>query len=83
MLYIDNTEYAPDKSLYYETNSDGHMTKPHSLKLAIRYINKKIEFERNQTKALGIIKSIITQDNMNRFKDKTAAYNLWEAIKAI
>jgi hypothetical protein len=83
MLYIDNTEYAPDKNLYYKTNSDGHMTKPCSPKLAIRYINKKAKFEHNQIKVLGIIKSIITQDNIDRFKDKTTAYNLWEAIKAI
>jgi hypothetical protein len=60
MPYIDNTEHAPNKSLYYESNSDGHITKPYSPKLAIRYINKKAEFKRNQTKALGVIKSIIT-----------------------
>jgi hypothetical protein len=52
------------------------MTKPHSPELAIRYIDKKAEFERNLTKALGAIKSIIIQDNMDRFKDKTTAYNL-------
>jgi gag-polypeptide of LTR copia-type len=82
MPYIDNTEHAPDKSFYYKSNSDGHITKPYSPELAIRYIYKKAEFERNQTKALGAIKSIITQDNVDRFKDKTTAYNLWEAIKA-
>jgi hypothetical protein len=81
MLYIDNTEHAPDKSLYYESNSNGHITKPYSPELAIRYIDKKTEFERNQTKALGTIKSIVTQDNIDRFKDKTTAYSLWEAIK--
>jgi hypothetical protein len=82
MPYIDNTEHAPDKSFYYELNSDGYMTnKPHSPELAIRYIDKKTEFERNQTKALGAIKSIITQDNVDRFKDNTTAHSLWEAIK--
>jgi hypothetical protein len=60
MLYIDNTKHALDKSFYYESNSDGHMTKPHSPELAIQYINKKAEFKHNQTKALGTIKSIIT-----------------------
>jgi hypothetical protein len=56
--------------------------KPYSPELAIRYIDKKTEFERNQTKALGAIKSIVTQDNVDQFKDKTTAYSLWEAIKA-
>jgi hypothetical protein len=60
MLCIDNTGYAPDKSIYYESNSDGHITnKPYSPELVIRYIDKKIKSKRNQTKALGIIKSII------------------------
>jgi hypothetical protein len=57
--------------------------KPYSTELAIRYIDKKTEFERNQTKTLGAIKSIITQDNIDRFKDKTTVYSLWEAIKTI
>jgi len=47
MPYIDNTEHAPDKSLYYKSNSDSHTTKPYSPKLAIRYIDKKAKFERN------------------------------------
>ena len=82
MPYIDNTEHAPDKSLYYELDSDGHTTKPYSPELAIRYIDKKAEFERNQIKALGAIKSIISADNIDRFKDKTTANSLWDAIKA-
>jgi hypothetical protein len=77
MPYINNTEQAPDKSLYYESDSDSHMTnKPYSPELAIRYINKKAKFERNQIKALGAIKSIISTDNVNRFKDKTTANRL-------
>ena len=43
MPYIDNTEHTPDKSLYYKSDSDGHVTnKPYSPKLAIRYIDKKV-----------------------------------------
>jgi hypothetical protein len=83
MPYIDNTEHAPDKSLYYESDSEGHVTKkPYSPELAIRYIDKKAEFERNQTKAFGAIKSIISQENVDRFKDKITASSLWDAIKA-
>jgi hypothetical protein len=70
MPYIYNTEHTRDKSFYYKSNSDGQTTnKPYSPELAIRYIDKKAEFKRNQTKALGAIKSIITQDNVDRFKD--------------
>ena len=48
MPYIDNIKHILDKSLYYESDSDGHVTnKPYSLELAIRYIDKKAKFERN------------------------------------
>ena len=84
MPYIDNTEHTPDKSLYYKSDSNGHVTnKPYSPKLAIRYIDKKSKFERNQIKALGAIKSIISQDNVDRFKGKITANSLWDAIKSI
>jgi len=83
MPYINNTKQAPDKKLYYKLDSNGHVTnKPYSLELAIWYINKKAKFERNQIKALSAIKSIISLDNVNRFKDKTTANSLWDAIKA-
>jgi hypothetical protein len=46
--YINNTKHIPDKSLYYKSNSDSHITnKPYSPKLAIRYIDKKAKFEQN------------------------------------
>jgi hypothetical protein len=36
MLYINNTEYTPDKSLYYKLNSDSYVTnKLYSPELAI------------------------------------------------
>jgi hypothetical protein len=77
MPYIDNTEYTPDKSLYYKSNSDSHVTnKPYSPELAIRYIDKKAKFEQNQIRTLSAIKSIILQENIDRFKDKTTAGNL-------
>jgi hypothetical protein len=57
--------------------------KSYSPELIIWYIDKKAKSERNQTKVFGIVKSIITQDNIDRFKDKIMAYSLWEAIKAI
>jgi hypothetical protein len=56
--------------------------KPYSPELAIWYIDKKAKFERNQIRTSGAIKSIISQDNIDRFKDKTTASDLWDAIKA-
>ena len=83
MPYINNTEHIPDKLLYYKSDSDGHVTnKPYSPELAIRYIDKKAKFERNQIRTLGAIKSIISSDNIDRFKDKITASDLWDAIKA-
>ena len=76
MLYIDGSELAPDKSLYYQDN------KAYSPELAVKYIDKLAEFQRNNTRALGVIKSIISVDNTERFKDKKTSKELFEAIKA-
>jgi len=73
MLYINGTESPPDKTLYYK---DTVKNKAYSPELAVRYIDKLSEYERNQSKALGAIKSIIIQDNIDRFKDKTMATSL-------
>ena len=75
--YIDNTEQVPDKSLYYKSNLDSHVTnKPYSLKLTIRYIDTKAKLECNEIKALSAIKLIIPLDNVNRFKHKITANSL-------
>jgi hypothetical protein len=42
MLYINNTEKAPNKALYYKSDSE-----PYNPGLAIKYIDKKAKFERN------------------------------------
>jgi hypothetical protein len=42
MLYINSTEKAPNKALYYKSNSELY-----SPELAIKYIDKKTKFERN------------------------------------
>ena len=75
MPYIDGTETSPIKSLYYKGEE------PYSPELAVKYIEKESEFKRNSYKALGAIKSIISLDNIDRFKDKTSAKDLWEAIE--
>ena len=76
MPYIDGTEASPNKALYYNDN------KPYSPELGVRYAEKLSEYDRNNKKALGALKSIILVDNTKRFKDKTDARALFKAIKA-
>ena len=71
MPYIDGTELSPNKALYYKANTDGTISgKPYSPKLGVKYIEKELEFQRNNKKALGSIKSIISIDNIDRLKIK-------------
>lgn len=75
MPYINSTKKAPDFTLYYKDSNT-----PYSPELAIRYIDKKTEFEENSLRALGAIKSIISLENIKRFSDKKDAKELWDAI---
>ena len=56
--------------------------KPYSPELAIRYSDKVAEFHRNNKRALGALKSIISIENTERFKDKITARSLYTAIKS-
>jgi hypothetical protein len=76
MPYIDGSELEPNKGLYY--NSDT----AYSPELAVKYIDKLTEFQRNNTTALSVIKLTISVDNTERFKDKKTAKELFKAIKA-
>jgi len=75
MLYIDGSKTKPNKSLYY--NSDDS---PFSPELAVRYYEKSTEFERSSKKALGALKSVISIENTECFKDKDTPISLWNAI---
>jgi hypothetical protein len=77
MPYIDGTETSPDKSLYFKANNEAY-----SPELAVKYHEKLSEYERNNKRALGAIKSIISIENTERFKDKTSAKDLFDAIKS-
>ena len=77
ILYINSSELVLNKSLYYQENN-----KAYSPELIVKYINKLTEFQRNNTRALSIIKSIISVDNTERFKDKKTFKELFEVIKA-
>jgi len=76
MPYIDGSEISPDRGLYYKTEKEAY-----SPELAVRYSDKLGEFTRNTKKALGAIKSTISLENSERFKDKTSAEDLYKAIK--
>jgi hypothetical protein len=75
MPYIDGTEAIPNKSLYYKDKDT-----PFSPELGVKYTEKELEYTRNSKKALGAIKSIISNDNIDRFKDKSNPKDLWKAI---
>jgi hypothetical protein len=76
MPYINGSELEPNKGLYYNSNT------AYSPELAVKYIDKLAEFQRNNTRALSVIKSTILIDNTKRFKDKKTAKELFKAIKA-
>ena len=81
MPYIDGSETSPNKALYYKASTDNTISDiPYSPELGIRYIERELEFKRNSKKALGAIKSIISTDNIDRFKDKTSTKALWDTI---
>ena len=53
------------KTFYYNLKN-----KLYSLELVVKYIKKELKFEKNSKKVLGTIKSIISKENINKFKDK-------------
>ena len=69
ILYIDGFENGLNKSLYYNSED-----KAYNPELAIKYIEKELEFEKNSKKALEAIKSTISKENIDRFKDKKILY---------
>ena len=64
MPFIDESVPKPDKSLYYKDDST-----PRSPKLAVRYFKRSTKYNRNQKKAISALKSIISIENRERFKD--------------
>jgi hypothetical protein len=64
--YLNNTKIVPDKLLYFDKK------KSRSIKFNIKYINKLNEYKANKKKALGVLKLIISPDNIDRFKNKNS-----------
>jgi len=77
MPYCDGLEMEPDRDLYF-TKDDN---KAKSSELGVKYSEKLSEYTRNTRKALGALKSTISPNNANRFKDKFLAIALWKAIQ--
>ncbi|TVY46089.1 hypothetical protein LCER1_G008733 [Lachnellula cervina] len=65
MPYIDSIEKNPlsIKSLYYTKS------RPRSSELAIKYLEKETKYSCNTKQALGAIKSTLSANNIDRFKD--------------
>jgi hypothetical protein len=71
MSYIDRTEASPNKTLYYKiitkTDDGGKELRaygePILAELGARYADRLSEFSRNNKRALGALKSIISIDN--------------------
>jgi len=55
-------------------------TKPFIKELSARYINRISKFNCNNKRALDALKSIISNDNNDRFKDKTSFKDLYDNI---
>ena len=79
MLYIDGTEETPSKELYFNIDKTAKIETPKSNELAVKYYEKLAEYNRNNAKSLGALKSIISKELVERF-NKNTAYNLYKAI---
>ena len=88
--YINESESKPNKALYYniKTSRDKESGKetsaydldPFSRELSIKYTDRLVEFNQNNKRVLRVLKSIISNDNNDRFKDKTSAKDLYDSI---
>jgi hypothetical protein len=86
MPYIDGSKERPDKALYFKTIKDDQelavtTDEPYSHETAIKFHERSAEFKENQNKALGALKSILSTENIERFKNIDSASNLYQEIK--
>ena len=85
MPYIDGSKEKPNKSLYFKTTIKGDertiTDEPYSPETAIKYYERLTEHEENQNKAPGALKSILSIENIERFKTIKTAYSLYQEIK--
>ena len=80
MPYIKGTKVEPNKALYFKKEGGTLSDEPYSPETAIKYSERLAEFEDNQNKALGALKSIISIENIERFKAEKTAKSLYQQI---
>jgi hypothetical protein len=78
MSYINGLKKELNRSLYYKDTSTAY-----SLELAVKYIERLSNYEDNQNKAFEALQSILSIDNIERFKDANSASELWSQIRSI
>ncbi|KAK6611374.1 reverse transcriptase domain protein [Botrytis cinerea] len=78
MPYIDDSDNGPDKQYYFKPNDT-----PISKELHLRYSEKLKEFKEKSKRALAILKSIISMELGERFKEKSNPKELWDTINKI
>jgi gag-polypeptide of LTR copia-type len=85
MSYITGLKKEPEKSLYFTKEGEGKNVKEvlYSHETAIKYFKRLTEYEDNQNKALEALKSILSNDNVERFKAIKSANSLYQEIQSI
>jgi hypothetical protein len=82
MSYVDEFKERPNKAFYFKTIKDDQeqtiiTDEPYSHETAIKYHERSAEFKENQNKALGALKSILSIENIERFKNIDSVNNLY------
>jgi len=84
MTYIDKSTIAPNRSLYYSnktivtkkaTKDTDEVTstteEPITPEMAVKYAERLSDYIRASQRSIGAIKSTLSIENIERFKDKT------------
>jgi hypothetical protein len=80
--YINRSKERLNKAFYFKTIKDDQelaviTDEPYSHETAIKYHERSAEFKENQNKALGALKSILSTENIEWFKNTDSANNLY------
>jgi uncharacterized protein YhbP (UPF0306 family) len=81
MSYIDGSKERFNKAFYFKiTKNDQELIitdESYSHGTVINYYERLTEFEENQNKTLGALKSVLFTENIERFKNINSANNLY------
>ncbi|KAK6598999.1 hypothetical protein H4I96_08203 [Botrytis cinerea] len=78
MPYIDDSDNGFDKQYYFKSNDISIFKELH-----LRYNEKLKEFKEKSKRVLAILKSIISMELGERFKEKSNPKELWDIINKI